>query len=196
MKLLYKDLSQKLNENRYCLNRKRFLQQEQLLESTVDFSIVQKVMKDLIKNNLIESWVIGGGSALSYYTDPISTIDIDIFIVLKKKSFLIDLSEIYSFLKEQYGAEPVDEMIKIKNVYIQFLVAGDKLTVEATEHPNIVNQIPLFSLEYLIAIMLYVGDRKYKSRLVLVKDEQKYDDDILLDILTRHGLIKKWEMIP
>jgi hypothetical protein len=191
-----KSLNEKFEENRYVLNRKLYLKGCELLESNIDFTIIPKVMNDLIKNDLIQSWSIGGGSAFSYYTDAISTIDVDIFIVLKTKSFLINLHPIYEFLINEYRAVPVEEMLNIKGVYIQFLVAGDKLTIEATENTNIIeNKIPIFKLEYLIAIMLQVGGSKYKPRLRTAKEEQKYNEDILNTILKKYNLFSKWNMI-
>jgi hypothetical protein len=158
---------------------------------------VIKILDKLKKENLIKDYVIGGATALLYYTTPsYITEDIDIFIHLESKGLILDLSNIYQYLKKNYKAKEKGEYILIDNNPIQFLVPGDKITKEAFNNANNINigieKFKIFSLEYLIAIMLYLNKIKYKERLRVVKEEKQYDENKLIKILKEYDLLDKW----
>ena len=157
------------------------------------------MLDDLEKHEIIENYVIGGATALLYYSTPHLTDDIDIFIDKKQKGILYSLSDLYNFLTRKYKARIEGEFIVVKGNPIQFLVAGDNITKDAFNNPNTVNirgrKFKLFSLEYLIAIMLYLNKLKYKERLRIVKEENQYDEIKLNKILIKYNLIERWDGI-
>jgi len=154
------------------------------------------MLNDLEKNNIIEDYVIGEATALLYYSTPHLTDDIDVFIKKKQKGILFSFTDLYEFLKNKYKAKEEGEFLIIKGNPIQFLVSGDKLTQEAFNHPNNVQirgkKFKIFSLEYLIAIMLFLGKSKYRERLRIIKDENRYNVNILNNILHNYSLLEKW----
>ena len=158
---------------------------------------VIKVLDDLKNKKIVEDYVIGGATALLYYSTPALTEDIDVFITLKQSSILINISPIYNYLIKKYKAYTKNEYIFVDNNPIQFLVPGDKLTEEAFNNSKEVTvqgkQFKIFSLEYLIAIMLQLGKSKYRERLRLVKEEKKYNSTVLDRILNKYKLVEKWE---
>ena len=169
------------------------------LSESFDLSNIIKVLNSLIKEKLIDDYVIGGATALLYYSTPHLTEDIDVFITINHSSLIIDLSEIYEYLIQNFNAKIENEYILLFNNPIQFLMTGDNITKEAIKNYNKViikgNTFKLFSLEYLIAIMLFLNKTKYKERLRIVKEENKYDNNVLMSILKKHNLIQKWENI-
>ena len=54
---------------------------------------------------LIEAYAIGGGMAVNFYTDPRSTYDLDVFILVKPDAArkIISLTDAYQYLKSQGG---------------------------------------------------------------------------------------------
>jgi len=168
-------------------------------DESFNFIKIIDIIDDLKEQKLIDDYCLGGATALLYYSTPHLTDDIDIFIELKKKSLIYDLSEIYDYLKSNYNAKEKGEFIIINGFPIQFLLPGDTLTQEAFNNSEYVNvsgkKIKIFSLEYLIAIMLNLGKSKYRERLRIVKEEKKYDINILKDILNKYKLMNKWNNV-
>ena len=163
------------------------------------FSKIIFILEDMIKNNVIEDYALGGATALLNYSTPHLTEDIDIFIDIKQKGLLVDLSKIYSFLVDKYDAKIKSEYLIIQGNPIQFLLPGDPLTQEAFENYSVVSiqgkKLHIFSLEYLIAIMLNLNKAKYRERLRIVKEENKFDEKVLLRILQKYKLVDKWNFI-
>lgn len=191
---------EKLCDSRTLLNRKRWLNDQPLLESVdeKDLDKVKKILDDLQDKNIIGDWVIGGGTALIYYTDAIPTIDIDVFSYYTSASIFAPLGDLYEYMKDKYSAEVDGEAIKVNGLYLQFLPADSTNPVdeEAVKHPLIIkNGLKIFKLEYLICSMLYLKSQKYMRRLPIVKDEQKYDEQALRKLLKKFNLEKEWEKI-
>lgn len=163
------------------------------------FSKIIFILEDMIKNNVIEDYALGGATALLNYSTPHLTEDIDIFIDVKQSGLLVNLSKIYSFLVDKYDAKIKSEYLIIQGNPIQFLLPGDSLTQEAFENYSVVSiqgrKLHIFSLEYLIAIMLNLNKAKYRERLRIVKEENKFDEKVLFKILQKYKLIDKWNLI-
>lgn len=163
------------------------------------FSKIIDILEELKKEKLVNDYCLGGATALLYYSTPHFTDDIDIFIDIKRKGFLFSLTDIYEFLKSKYDAKEKGKFIIIQGNPIQFLLPGDKLTQEAFDVARPVTisgkKIKIFSLEYLIAIMLHLNKAKYKERLRIVKEEEKFNNTILENILNKYNLIQRWEKI-
>jgi len=172
--------------------RYKFSETFQMLE-------VIDMLDDLEKNNIVEDYVIGGATALLYYSTPHLTDDIDVFIKKKQNGILFSLTDLYEFLKNKYKAKEDGEFLIVKGNPIQFLVPGDKITQEAFDNPNNVSikgkKFKIFSLEYIIAIMLFLGKPKYRERLRIVKEENKYNISSLNFILHKYNLLEKWNKI-
>ena len=157
-------------------------------------SLFEKMEKDKV----IENYVIGGATALSYYSSPTVTEDIDVFITLNSKSFLINLAPIYEYIKQNSKAVEKGEYLIIEGIPVQLIVPESGIHEEACKSPTIVNEhgfkIKLFPIEYLMAIMIHLNKPKYKYRLSVI-EEDEYDYDKLNIILKRYNLLEKWRKI-
>lgn len=195
-----RSLAEKLCDARTLLNRKRYFRSEPLLENVLesDFERVREILNDLQDKGLISEWIIGGGTAVMYYSDVVPTIDIDVFARYAAPSFLAPLSEVYEYLIGTYHAKIEAELIRIGSLYLQFLPADstNPVDAEATRYPCMIRDgVRLFELEYLVCSMLYVGSKKYLPRLALIKSESRYDAAKLAGLMKKFGLEEKWESI-
>ncbi len=160
--------------------------------------VVIDALDDLRKSGRISDYVIGGATALLYYSEPSFTEDIDVFVQFEPKALIADLGPIYDFFKSR-GAELVDEYIMVSGFPVQILLPYDELSTEAFSHPARMpmgnGTVKILGLEYLIAIMIQLGKAKYRERLRILLEENIFDEKKLNDILTRHSLAEKWSRL-
>jgi hypothetical protein len=152
----------------------------------------------LVKEKFITSYVIGGATALMYYSDPVATDDIDFFVTVNSTEKIIDPTPIFDRMKEM-GFTVEREHLKYKNIMVQILMTGDPLTIEACNNPNVVSmeghKVPIFGFEYVIALMVSNFQPKYAPRMFSVLHENKYDNTKLMEILKRYKLVDKFESL-
>ncbi|MBI4667878.1 MAG: hypothetical protein HY747_01635 [Elusimicrobia bacterium] len=160
---------------------------------------VVKVLNKMTQEGIIQDYAIGGAMAALFYSEPIETFDLDVFVALKtSKSSLISLGPLYDYLKAR-GYQAKKEHIVIESIPVQFLVPYDPLIEEALEQAveKKFGQEPVrvFSVEHLMAIMAQTGRPKDKIRLQSLLQQAKYDKKFLEDILRRHGLVSRWKVM-
>ncbi len=160
---------------------------------------VIRTLNELVDRGVIEGFAIGGATALIYFSTPMLTEDIDVFVEIKKKGPLVDLSHIYSFLIEKKNSKVEGEYVFIDGFPVQFLVPYDELSKEAFEATIPVSysglSVRIFSLEYLMAIMIQLNKPKYRERLRLLMEEGNFDDALLSKILASHNLLGRWDIL-
>ena len=91
-----------------------------------------EVINKMQEAGVIGKYAIGGAIGATFYLEPTSTFDIDIFISFENMpgSLIASPAPIYSYLKT-LGYEPKDEHIEIEGENVQFLPADDQLHREA-----------------------------------------------------------------
>lgn len=147
---------------------------------------------------VIEKYAIGGAVGATFYLEPSATLDVDIFVMLPiaSGSSLLSLTPIHDYLTAR-GCEVQGEHIVISGWPVQFLPFGDDLEREALAAAVQVEVegIPswVMTSEHLVAIALNTGRPKDFARIVQFLEEDVVDRDTLRRILTRHGLVSKWE---
>ena len=154
------------------------------------------LLNEMKDKKIIQEYGIGGATALIYYFEPIQTQDIDVFVAIESSSLLVSLSPIYEFLK-QNGGIVKDEYVVIHNTPVQFLVPYNPLIDAALKNCIEANyadaKVRIFSLEYLMAIMIQTGRGKDKARLEeILKAKLAFNQDKLQSILTEFDLSIKW----
>jgi hypothetical protein len=153
-------------------------------------------INDLKNSGFIGSYVIGGGMAVLYYTEPFYTYDLDvIFFPSKEEDKLLILSTMYDYLKEK-GFKPYKEHIVMYGVHVQFLPVSDALDEEAirTAKDKILDgtKTKLMKPEYLIAIALKLLRDKDEMKIRMLLKQTKVNKNLLLSILNKHGLKRKF----
>lgn len=154
------------------------------------------VINQMLADGVVESYALGRAVAAIFYTEPLDTQDVDIFVQFKTpKDDLTVLQPIYDYLRGR-GYEAPAQHIYIEGFPVQFLPTFNPLTEEA------VAQAQEFELgdtrmrvarpEHLLPLMLDTGCLKDYLRINLFLQGGAVNRDELEDILQRHGLSQKW----
>lgn len=159
-----------------------------------------KVLNQMVEDGIVSDYAIGGAIALSFYTEPQETADIDIFVHFHHETVtgFINMGPMWDYLTEKHGFSYEGEHINIHGFPVQFLSA-DELTGEAMKNAESVDvdgeQARVLTKEYLAAIMVNVGRPKDKVRLELLLELGEFDFDKFETILRDFGLLDKWSRI-
>ena len=150
------------------------------------------------ESGVIGNYAIGGAIAATFHIEPVSTFDLDVFVVLPQEpdNPLVSLAPLYKHLKVAEFKED-GECVIIGGVPVQFLPAYNPLVEEALENAVEMDydgmKTPVFSAEHLAVIALQTGRGKDKARVQSFIESGILNQAKLSGILTRHGLEAKWK---
>jgi hypothetical protein len=119
---------------------------------------------------VISRYAIGVAIGATFYLEPTSTFDIDVFVALQNLpgSSLISLEPVYRYLQSR-GYLPDMECISIEGWLVQFLPPGDALNEEALAQAIQAEAdgvpVRVMTAEHLTAIALKVCPPKDKIRV-------------------------------
>lgn len=157
-----------------------------------------EVINELKENGLIEDYAIGGGIAAIFYTEPVFTYDLDVFLIVKQKPTekIISFASIYSYLEDK-GYSWKGEHIVVEEMPVQFIPAAEGLEKESVESAKDTTyegvKIKVLTAEHLIALSLKAGRRKDFEKIGRLIEQAKIDKKVLEKILKRHGLYEKFK---
>jgi len=144
---------------------------------------------------IIGQSAIGGAMGATFYLEPISTYDLDIFVLFENPPLILTLTPIYEFLRQR-GHMPEGDAIMIHGWPVQFLPAESPLLIEAVQQAVEVDfeGVPtrVMTAEHLMAIALQTGRAKDFARLLAFHESGAADETQLATILNRHGLVDAW----
>jgi hypothetical protein len=157
-----------------------------------------QIINKLKSEGLIEDYAIGGGVGTMYYTEPITTYDLDIFITIKEKGQgIILLTPIFEYLKGK-GYKWSGEHIILDDYPVQF-IAADDLEKDAIKNArNITYQgvkTRVMGPEHLIAILLRAGRAKDILKVRMILEQYSIDHSRLSGILARYKLKEKYRKV-
>ena len=149
-------------------------------------------------DGVIGKYAIGGAVGATFYLEPAATLDVDVFVSLPKAGHgaLLSLAPIYEYLTAR-GCKTEGEYVVIEGWPVQFLPPSDALGEEAlaqaveTEVEGMRTWV--MTAEHLVAIALQTGRAKDFSRILQFVESGVLNAGKLDSILTRHGLLAKWE---
>lgn len=156
-----------------------------------------EVINRMVSDGVITKYAIGGAVGATFFLEPVSTFDIDIFISYRDvpPGPILSLEKIYNYLK-QLGYSSSGEHIEIEGWKVQFLPAPDALYEEAVDRAveTELDGVPtrIVSAEHLMAIALQTGRTKDFLRIEQFISDKVFDSGILGEILNKHGLMDKW----
>jgi hypothetical protein len=155
-----------------------------------------QVLNKLERDGVLSRYAIGGAMASMFYIEPISTFDLDVFVVLPQQGALLTLTPIDDALRAMgYPAEA--ECVVIEGTPVQFLPAYNALLEEAlgSAREMLYEDEPtrVLTLEHLIAICLQTGRPKDRDRARLFFKETQIDQVALHAILKKYSLNKRWQ---
>ncbi len=163
----------------------------------MDIREVIKTINQMQADGVIASYAIGGAVGATFHLEPVSTLDVDIFVSFRPEpgSLLISPRPIYEYLTSR-GCSADGEYIIIAGWPVQFLPPTGPLAEEALGNAVVhdVAGVParVFPAEYLAAIALQTGRAKDKARLLQFVESGTLDATTFKDILTRHALAGQW----
>ncbi len=151
----------------------------------------------LEQQGVIKRYAIGGAMGATFYVEPFTTFDLDVFVVLPNadNAPLVSLTPIYQFLAAR-GHLPEKECVMIEGVPVQFLPAYNSLLEEALEQATDVmyDDVPtrVLTADHLAAIAVQTGRSKDRARIPMFLDSGALNNQQLVAILARHGLTERW----
>lgn len=156
------------------------------------------VINQMIEAGVIEDYALGGATAVIFYTEPIATEDLDIFVHIRPGgSPFMEFQPIFDYLKGSgYGMK--GEHFYVEGFPIQFLPTGKDLLNEAVNEANqfeLSNStvVRVMTPEYLVAIMLDTGRLKDFLRIGVFLQHEVVNLEDLERILAKHKLTQKWK---
>jgi hypothetical protein len=155
-----------------------------------------QILNELEGAGLVTRYAIGGAFALSFYTEPVVTFDVDVFVfVPDARSPLLSLAPIYEYLRARNCPEQ-HEHVLIAGTPVQFIVAFHPLVEEAVREAEEKTfkavRVRVMRLEHLAAILLKTGRAKDKLRLAQLIELTLLDTPRFRDVLERHSLSGSW----
>jgi hypothetical protein len=162
-----------------------------------DMEETLKVLNLLEREGVLSRYAIGGAMGATFYTEPVLTFDLDIFLLLPvTPSGLLTLSPLYQDLRARGYIEEA-ECVNIEGVPVQFLPAYNALLREALEQAREViygqTSTRVLRAEHLAAISVTTGRDKDRDRFRLLVEQAEMDQEYLRDILVRHDLEDRWK---
>jgi hypothetical protein len=155
------------------------------------------MLNQMERDRVIERYAIGGAVGATFYLEPVSTLDVDVFITFKpqQESIIVSPAPIFDYLKG-FGCKMEGEYIVISGWPVQFLPASGPLLEDALDNAVEVNVegVParVLTAEYLAAVALQTGRAKDKARLLQFIEARALDQEKFEEVLERHQLTDKW----
>ena len=149
-------------------------------------------------DGVIGRYAIGGAVGSIFWLEPITTKDLDVFVMLPTApgGSLLTLGPIYEYLLAK-GYVPQGQFIVIEGWAVEFVPPGTPLEEEALAQSveRDVNGVltRVFSAEHLAAICLQVGRPKDHDRVIRFVEAGALDAELFEAILRRHDLMEKWQ---
>jgi hypothetical protein len=156
------------------------------------------MLNQMERDGVIKRYAIGGAVGATFYLEPVSTLDVDVFIAFKpqQESIIVSPAPIFDYLKG-FGYKMEDEYIVISGWPVQFLPASGPLLEEALIKAAAVDVegVParVFTPEYLAAIALQTGRAKDKARLLQFVEAGVLESAKFEQLVDRQQLTDKWQ---
>lgn len=157
-----------------------------------------KIINRMQTDGVIGRYAIGGAVGATFYLEPVTTLDVEIFVGFRPEpgQLILSLRPIYDYLADR-GCPAEGEYVVIAGWPVQFLPPGTPLVEEALneaiEHDLGGETVRVFSAEHLCAIALQVGRAKDKARLLQFVEAGAIETARFQSILMRHGLTPRWQ---
>lgn len=157
------------------------------------FALINQMEAD----GIIGRYAIGGAVGSIFWLEPITTKDVDIFVMLPRspEGSLLTLSPIYEYLQAR-GCKPQGQFIVIEGWAVEFVPPATPLVEEALSQAverdvnGVVTRV--FTAEHLAAICLQVGRPKDHDRLIRFIEADALDAQEFEAIVQRHNLMDAW----
>lgn len=159
-----------------------------------DFAAAVSAIERMKSEGVLTDYAIGGAMALVFWTEPVATFDLDVFVHLPGEStFLVSLDPLYRWATAN-GYLAVGEHIIMEGIPVQFIPSPNALADEAIEEAATMDYsgVPMRVIrpEHLIALYLEPSARTAKrlQRVAALLEEGPIDTELLDAIARRYHL--------
>jgi hypothetical protein len=163
------------------------------------FADVLTVLARMRAEGIVEDYAIGGAMAVSFWTEPVATQDLDVIVTLSVESHPLDpLRNVLDWLK--VNRFPLEhEHVLIAGVPVQFLVAWTPLVTEAVKTAQTVPYDPadpggpelrLIAPTYLVAMWQLdksADTARRRERAAMLREAGLVDEDLLAALRSTHA---------
>ena len=159
---------------------------------------VLRTINQMRADGVIDRYAIGGAVAATFYLEPISTLDVDVFIEFHTEpgSPIVSPEPIFRYLKDR-DCTMEGEYVMIGGWPVQFLPSTGPLLEEALRAAREMDvegtAACVFTAEHLSAIALQTGRAKDKARLLQFIESGVLDHARFQEIVARNGLADRWQ---
>ena len=163
-----------------------------------DIAKTISVINQMTADRIIENYALGGATAVIFYTEPIATEDVDVFVHLQAGGNpLTEFQPIFDYLKDN-GYKMKGEHFYVEGFPVQFLPAGKNLLDEAIHQANKFQLtedviVRVMTPEHLVAVMLDTGRLKDYLRIGVFLQHEIVNLKELQSVLAQHNLTGKWQ---
>jgi hypothetical protein len=164
----------------------------------IDFAAALAAVERMKREGVLKDYAIGGAMALVFWTEPVATFDLDVFVLLPgDATLLVSLDPLYRWAEASgYAAE--GEHIVIEGLPVQFIPSHSALADEAIDEAASLDYegvpVRVIRPEHLIALYLEPSARTAKrlQRVAALREESAIDPNRLDSILRRYNLALPW----
>ena len=155
------------------------------------------ILNQMESDGVIGRYAIGGAIGAIFWLEPMTTKDLDVFVVLPTAfgGSLLALGPIYDYLLAR-GHTPQGQFILIKGWAVEFIPPATPLVEEALAEAvlrdvgGVLTRV--FTAEHLAAICLQVARPKDHDRVLRFVETGVLDAEIFEAVLHRHDLTGRW----
>lgn len=144
-------------------------------------------------DGLVADYAIGGAMALVFWSEPIATFDLDVFVRFPSRGVLVSLEPIYEWARRNNYPEEAEHIL-IAGLPVQIIPAHNALAEEAIVSAADLDYegqpVRVMRPEYLIALYLEPAARTHKrlERVAALLEEGNVDHELLNHVLARYDL--------
>lgn len=130
------------------------------------FATALAAIEQLKREGVVDEYAIGGAMALVFWTEPTTTYDVDVFVLMQSSGIIFSLEPIYAWAA-RHGYAVDAEHIVVAGVPLQTIPAHNTLTIEAVKAAADLHYedqpVRVIRPEYLIAMALDGSARSAKE---------------------------------
>jgi hypothetical protein len=158
---------------------------------------VISLINQMQRDQVVETYAIGGAVGATFYLEPLATLDVDIFVTMRPEPgrLILNPRPMLDYLTSR-GFAMEGEYLIVGGWPVQFLPPTGPLVDEALEQAVVMDvdgePARVFSAEHLAAICLETGRAKDMARLLQFIESGSLVTDLFDEIIDRHGLRLAW----
>lgn len=160
---------------------------------TDTFAAAVAAIAEMKRAGVIDEYAIGGAMALTFWAEPTTTYDLDVFVTLQSAGLLVSLQPIYDWAAAR-GYTSSHEHIEIEGLPVQMLPAPNALAEEAIASAAELDYdgqpVRVIRPEYLVAMWSEGSARsaKRRARAATLMEDVEMDRELLEGLKRRYNL--------